>query len=152
MVQLSDYFPENIKKSTFSSELKIGKIMYRYEDKITKPHNKFSIIVGICKEGISVARIYINSGINLNVLNTEYLKQLQIDILIKDYGCLDNDYSFIDCSKIFEITYEELEIEYINNPKEFFKDDLVDELLEKVLDKLANAKTIKPIVKKKYNL
>ncbi len=154
MCPLSDLMPESLKKDTFGKELRIGKIIHRYEYEITHPDNKFSIIVGMCKENgdISIARVFINSDINLHVINTEELKQLQVDILKKDYTFLSNDYSFINCSKIFdEVNYSELEQEYINNPINFFKDDISKEKLRNIIDKITNSKTIKPIHKKKYN-
>ena len=141
--------PPEFLKTVFKDEIEIGTIIHRKEDFIP-PRDKFSVIIGFCSKGISVARVFINKKINLNVHRTKYLLELQVDILKNNYKFLEFETSFIDCSKINEITIAELENEYSSNPKGFFIGKLKDSDKKKVLDNIIRTKTIKPIQKKTY--
>lgn len=154
MGSFSELIPEDIFKNTFKQELIVGKIIHRFEYDMKRPDYKFSIIVGRYEdeEEITVARVFINTNINLNVINTDELKRLQVDILKRDYAFLSNEHSFIDCSKIKEIDCLELEQDYISSPVNFFKDNVSEGLFQRILVCLKNSKIIKPYLKKKYGL
>jgi hypothetical protein len=118
----------------------------------TKPPKiKRFVIVGETKDQITLAIVWINSKINLNVNRSKELQDLQIKLTWSDERPYLEKDSFVNCSLIIEKSKSEFE-KFIQDDPSKIIGELSSKDLQIVLNKLRSAPTIKPKVKKKFGL
>ena len=114
-------------------------------------HGKYFIVAAIPYDKRQIATVFINSGINLNVLRTPELQALQIEINPVDYPVFLTHRSYIDCSKIVERDFTVIENYLLARP-ECELGILSHEHLQKVIDYLSDADSISPKTKRRFGL
>jgi len=140
--------PLSILLSNADEFIKVGAVIYRYETETTPPKNKFSIIVGVSNDKISLARVIVNSKINPNIFNTIDLQSAQIGIN-SDENEMFRHYSYADCTKVFEVDKSTLNEEFAGNSK-IHCGNISEHVLENIFETLRTSRIIKPYLKKKY--
>lgn len=147
---LGDYFPESIKEQFSGDNIKIGAVIRAWFHQTIPPKEKRFIIVGIDNDKISLGAIFINSAINVNVISTQELKDLQYPISPNNCGFIEHD-SYIDCSTLIEKEYKVI--------YDLLKDDPTSHLgnisendWKKVRLRVKSSRKISFSKKKKYNL
>lgn len=73
MSSFGDIFPFGFRSKFARTNLKVGSIIKLLVLDTIPPKTKYLIIVGLDKENISFATVFINSVVNINVLNTPEL-------------------------------------------------------------------------------
>jgi hypothetical protein len=116
-MKIGDHFPQELKKKLEGYQLGIGSVIKMYVNNTNPPKYKRFVIAGICKEGISLAAVFINSKINKNVHRSRKIQEWHIEVLAKNNDYLDHD-SFIDCSTIFVKKLEVIKSFLDNNEEE----------------------------------
>ena len=152
MGSLGDAMPENVKQQfIFNLAIGIRNVFRFYQTNTNPPKPKFCIIVGFCDVDNTVAVIYINSELNLNVNYNPYLQSLHIPILRTNYDWLVND-SYIDCSMLYEKSITELTTILNESIEKHFIGELSDLHIEDAKNKLKSSKKLSTYMKKKYSL
>lgn len=150
MNNLFDFLPDDFKKSFTDNNLKIGSVLRLHVRDTKPPKFKRFIVVGISVDKISIATSYINSDININVLNTNYLKSLNYELKKDDTREYLEWNSFVDCSKVYERNFSEIKKALENNPNCNIG-TLSETDLKNVKHKLSIASTISESIKRKYD-
>jgi hypothetical protein len=85
-----------------ASDLTIGTVFELFYDTQSKPpKSKISIIVGMTNDKSEFATVFINTTVNMHLLNIPELQALQLEISPgASYPFLKHN-SFIDCSQIY---------------------------------------------------
>ncbi|MEP7168117.1 MAG: hypothetical protein ABI855_01980 [Bacteroidota bacterium] len=150
MSNLGDAFPEEFKKDFAARNLKPGSVIRCFVFDTKPPKEKRFVILAFSFDKIALGTLYINSEINPNLFRTEELRKLHLKFEIENRPYLEHD-SYIDCSDIYEKSFEEIKQILTNNSKA-----LLGELNEKdfklVSDTVKSAKTITPALKKKFGV
>ena len=83
------------------SDLTIGRVFELFFDTLSKPPKpKMSVIVGMTGDRSEFATVFINTSVNMNLINNPTLQSLQIEIAPSPgYPYLKHN-SFIDCSNL----------------------------------------------------
>lgn len=145
---LGDKFAKEYLESLFSRYLKPGAIFKLLTHHTTPPKIKRFVVVGIEEKIFSIAFLFINSEINLNIIKTPHLKSLQMPLAAYDRTYLDHD-SYLDCSHLYEWSLHHLKEKYISNTK-IYLGQLSDSDLEKAKRHITSAKTITKKLKTRY--
>ncbi len=101
-------------------------------------------------DSIALGALYINTDINVNVLRTERLKNLQVPLLADTRDYLEWD-SWVDCSKIKKFPKTEIAA-YLKDNSEKHLGIVSNEDLKKLLKTVVNATTIDLMQKKNWGL
>jgi hypothetical protein len=118
-----------------------GAIVHIYCPYIINPHEKFVVIVHVDIEDDLVLGFFINSEINQLVVSNPDKLKCQIELSEQDYSFLDHD-SYLDCSEVQdESGYEEMALHLASKPSDH-KGMLDQRDIQKVLEKVREAKTI----------
>ena len=128
--------------------IKIGAVIRILVKETIPPKVKYLVVVGLDGGSISFATIYINTEINMNVINTPELQNLQVWLESSKCQTLEHD-SYADCSKIVERNILEVAAYIAKNPASELG-MLEKKYLTNVLELLKTAATIIPYHKKKY--
>ena len=114
------------------------------------PKEKRFVVLGIDTNGDLIGVVFINSDINWKVIRTEELAQLQHFVTKEDNEYLEWD-SYIDCSDLFELPYNEVSTSLQNNPQNVLGTvDAKD--LKTIKEHVKKSPKIKPKLLKKYKL
>lgn len=83
------------------SDLTIGRVFELFYDTLSRPPKpKISVVVGWANEESEFATVFINTSVNMNLINIPQLRALQFEIAPgNSYSYLRHN-SFIDCSQI----------------------------------------------------
>ena len=149
-MSLGDLFPQHLKKELASHNLKIGAVLRFFVPDTKPPKIKYLAIVGIDNEQYLLATIFINSEVNINVLNSPELRALQLLLAKQHCTFLDHD-SYADCSKVQERNLTEIHDKLTETPGTHVG-ELNSLLLQEAIALLKGAKSISPKIKKKYGL
>ncbi|MHA8057172.1 hypothetical protein [Aquirufa nivalisilvae] len=147
-MSLSEYFDDEIQKEYVKRSLKVGSVIKLFVKDTIPPKEKRFIIVGISPDKLVLATIFINTDINYFIQSTPELVNLQIKLESEGREYLDTD-SHIDCSKLVERGYSEIENILFNKP-----DAIIGTLSEEdyfiIKSALISSKGIKGKHKKKF--
>ncbi len=128
--------------------MKRGSVLRLHLAHTHPPKTKLIVILANDDKKISYACVLINSEINLNVINSNELVDLQHPILQSKNTFLTWD-SFVDCSQVFLKDFEELKNAFDSNNHIRIGFLHADDL-EIVLEKVKNAETTLPIIVKTF--
>lgn len=149
-MSLADYFPENLREEYAQRSIKIGTVLKLFVQDTKPPKIKRFIVIGLSPDGISLATVYINSEININIHWNDELKELQVPFDSSTREYLDED-SFVDCSKFFFKEKNEIEKILTKRPKAIIG-ELNEDDLNTITEKIKTNKTIKGKIKRKYGI
>ena len=150
MTDLSDLFPQSFRDDFAERNIQVGSVIRVFVRDTTPPKIKRFIVIGFSNDKVLLGTVFINSEINQNVFNTEYLKGLNIPLDAQIYDFIDHN-SFVDCSNIRERSV--LEIKHLlSNDIECSKGVVSEETMKTILATLANASTISPNKKRKFGI
>lgn len=150
MSVLGDAFPPEWRENLANENLKVGAVIKLKVPDTTPPKIKRLVVVGIDNTKVLLATIFINTEININVLNTPELQNLQYELTKTNCPYLDYN-SFADCSKIRERNYSDI-LDFIKKNPGSHLGQLLDEDLSKVKALIKSARTIPVRLKKQFNL
>lgn len=146
--KLGDSFPDELRQLITEHSLGAGSVIRKFVLNTNPPKIKRFIILAISPSEISLASVFINSEININVFRTDELKKLQVPLEASERGYLDHD-SYVDCSRLYEKDFKELKNYLDSNPNEHLgmisKNDLGT-----LIAKVRKANTISKSIKRKY--
>lgn len=148
MANLGEFFPGDLKDEFSRRNVKVGSVLRLKVHDTFPPKIKVFIIIGQTIDGFSLATLYVNSNVNININFSKELANLQIPISIKEYNFLDHD-SFVDCSKLMMKDRAEIE-QIISNRPEAFVDDLSEDQIKYFREIIRKSTTIKGKLKKKF--
>jgi len=112
------------------------------------PKIKYFIILGHDQIKRSYACIFINSEINIHVLNTSELQALQHPLLKEKNAFLDHN-SFANCADIF--LKDSTEINQLMNDPDIYKAEIHPDDINTILEIVKHAETTKPNYLKVFN-
>lgn len=130
--------------------IKVGTVLRLHVKNTIPPKYKRFIIVGFTQDKLSLATVYINSDINININWSQEQQALQLLFTSEGRPYLDRN-SYIDCSKLMFRDTEEIYSAVHNNPDAIIG-KLSEEDLKYVMNTLKYASTIKGKYKKRYGL
>lgn len=134
------------------SELTIGRVFELYKDDMSRPPKpKLSIVVGITDDGSEFATVYINTLINMSIINKPELELLQVKIEPGPTRPFIKHTSYIDCS-VLKTRFPGSIIDEINcnNGKMYSNLPLAD--IKRVIELLQSADSISNYYKNLYNI
>ena len=139
-------FPEKYRKDFAKRHTKLGSVIKCLVDDTDIPKEKRFVIIGISEDKAIAATLYFNTEERRNPRINQY--QVHYNKQGRDY--LDWG-SYLDCSDIHEKNVKLLEEELTRNPKSHIG-TMNQRDLDLACDKVANASTITPKLKKKFGL
>ncbi len=150
MTSLGNLFPDDLRKKLADENLKVGAVIRIPVTDTIPPKIKFLIIVGCEDSKVLLATVFINSEINLNILHTPELQNLQYKLSAAEFSFLHHD-SYVDCSKIKERDYQAI-LNLIKNQPSVHVGQIDEQRLKAIRTLLRSAKTIPIRLKKKFGL
>lgn len=147
-MSLGDFFPDNLKKDFASRNIDLGNAVLIQVPELSINYDKYIIVVAKDDELVSIAYVIINTDININVAFTPYLKSLHLKIDRIKNPFLKHD-SFVDCSKLREFPIKSV-VDFLTNNPEKAIGNVSEDTLKQIHLTITNAKTIEPIIKKKF--
>ena len=147
---LGNSFSLKHRESFCKQRLKAGGVFRLYTSSTTPAKVKRFVVIGSKKKINSVGLLFINSDITKNAFKNRNLKRLHLLLESKKRIYLDHD-SYLDCSRLNERSYEELLNKCIADINiylgSFSNTDIAE--AQKLVE---SAKTISPILKRRYGL
>lgn len=110
-------------------------------------HKKFFVIVGVTEDEVA-GFFYINSGINYSVNKKPEQLQMQYPIYCRDYKFLSHD-SYICATNIEKRPKSEI-VGSISAKRTKIIDNLKQEHMEELLEKVRNSRLFSPVDKKRF--
>lgn len=150
MANLGDFFPDKLKKNFAEQNITVGTVIKCFVRNTNPPKEKRFVVLGIDTNGNLIGVVYINSDINWKVIRTEELAQLQHFVTKENNDYLDWD-SYIDCSDLFELSYEEVNTSIQNKPQNVLGTVDANDL-KTIKEHVKKSPKIKPKLLKKYKL
>jgi hypothetical protein len=150
MTDLSDLFPQSFRDDFAERNIQVGSVIRVFVKDTTPPKVKYFIIIGFSDDEVLLGTVFINSAINQNVFNTEYLKGLNIPLDAQMYDFIDHN-SFVDCSDVKERSFIEIK-QLLSNDPECSKGIISEETMKIISTTLANASTISLTKKRKFGI
>lgn len=150
MTELSDLFPQSFRDDFANRNIQVGSVIRVFVKDTTPPKVKYFIVIGFSDDKVLLGTVFINSTINQNVFNTEYLKGLNIPLDAQTYDFIDHN-SFVDCSDIKERNFVEIK-HLVSNDPECSKGVVSEETMRIILTTLANTSTISLNKKRKFGI
>jgi hypothetical protein len=150
MTDLSDLFPQSFRDDFAERNIQIGSVIRVFVKDTTPPKVKYFIVIGFSDDKVLLGTVFINSAINQNIFNTEYLKGLNIPLDAHIYNFIDHN-SFVDCSDIKERSFVEIK-QLLSNDPECSKGVVSEETMKIISTTLANASTISLSKKRKFGI
>jgi hypothetical protein len=150
MTDLSDLFPQSFRDDFAERNIQVGSVIRVFVKDTTPPKVKYFIVIGFSEDKVLLGTVFINSAINQNVFNTEYLKGLNVPLDAQLYDFIDHN-SFIDCSDIKERNLIEIK-QLMSNDPECSKGVVSEEIMKIISTTLASATTISISKKRKFGI
>ncbi len=150
MASLGDLLPEEFKKKFAAQNITVGTVIKCFVKNTNPPKEKRFVVLGIDSEGNLIGVVFINSDINWNVIRTQELAQLQHYVTKDENEYLDWD-SYIDCSDLFELPYNDVYTSIQNKPQSVLGTVSSDDL-KTIKEHIKKSPKIKPKLLKKYKL
>jgi hypothetical protein len=150
MTDLSDLFPQSFRDDFAERNIQVGSVIRVFVKDTIPPKIKYFIVIGFSDEKVLLGTVFINSAINQNIFNTEYLKGLNIPLDAQVYDFIDHN-SFVDCSDIRERSFSEIK-RLLSNDPECSKGIISEETMKIISTTLANASTISLSKKRKFGI
>ena len=150
MTDLSDLFPQSFRDDFAERNIQVGSVIRVFVKDTTPPKIKRFIVIGFSNDKVLLGTVFINSEINQNVFNTEYLKGLNIPLDSQIYDFVDHN-SFVNCSDIQERSVVEIK-NLLSNDPECSKGVVSEETMKIISTTLANASTISLNKKRKFGI
>ena len=150
MSSIAEAFGDGERARFAADNLVIGVVILTYVADTNPPKEKRLIIVGESYDHFSVAAIYINTGLNINVFPTKELQSLNPKFTAKGRGYLNHD-SHVDCSGLHPLNKAFLLSIIAADPGRVLGNVSEDDL-HQIRGLIKSAKTIKPGLKKTYGL
>lgn len=147
---LGDFFPKTIREEFSERNLCPGTVLKTFVHDTKPPKIKFFVVLATDQGSLAVACLYINTEINVNVFPTQALRDLHLPLRSGEYEFLGHD-SYLDCSDIREKEYEAIKSTLTGDPSVLYG-KLTQADLDSALRIVGSAETIKPKLRKKYNL
>ncbi len=150
MSLLADGF-SNAERERFATDnLVPGAVILVFATDTTPHKEKRLIIVGEAYDHITVASIYINSELNMNIFPTKELQDLNPRFTADGRDYLAHD-SHVNCSKVHSYKKADLWLILKNDPSRLLG-NLSDDDLRQVRKIISSARTIKGSIKKAYGI
>lgn len=150
MSSLADAFGDEERARFAAENLKIGVVILTYVLDTNPPKEKRLIVVGESYDHVSVATIYINSELNINVFPTRELQDLNPEFTAEGRDYLNHN-SHVDCSNL-HILKKDFLLNILQTEPKRMLGDVSDDDLKQIRSLIKSAKTIKPSLKKTYGL
>jgi hypothetical protein len=150
MPQLGDFFSDELREQIAMHQLKIGSVLRLHDERTTPPKIKLWVIIGLERNNVLLAYLYINSNINPTIFSSPALKDLHLKLEATGRDYLEHD-SFVDCSRMNEADVELIKTRMTHDVR-IHLGELSTTDLEDVVEKVKNARTIPRNVKRKYGL
>lgn len=150
MSSLGDFFSDDLKKNFAKQNITIGTVIKCFVKNTNPPKEKRFVVLGIDTNGDLIGAVFINSDINWNVIRTQELAQLQHYVIKDENEYLDMD-SYIDCSDLFELSYNDVYASIQNKPQSVLGTVSSDDL-KTIKEHIKISPKIKPKLLKKYKL
>jgi hypothetical protein len=147
---LGDCFPPGFQEKYKASNIIPGAVFSIFATATTPPKIKRIVILGVNNDQAVIGHLYINSNLNLQCLNTDELRNLQIYLEAEGREYLDRD-SFLDCSHLVTMTLEDLKAAY-DKDSDIYLGNLLNEELDQAREKASSADTITRKLKKMFDL
>lgn len=147
---LGAFFPPEYQKAHREKNLRPGAVFKIYVKSTNPPKIKRIVILGINEEKTLIGHIFINSNINLQRLDTDELRNLQIYLEASHREYLDHN-SYLDCSDLIPFPVADLERLYRADSSILLGHLSAEELAE-ARAKAATARTIRPKYKRMFGL
>lgn len=140
--------PEKLRKDYFKRKFKKGAVLKQFTKLTTKPKLKRFVIWGTDKEGGLTGISFLNTDIHPGSFYSQKLRDAQLFLKSEGRKYLKRN-SYLDCSSIYEMDFEELKEKMIENPA-IFLGNMSNEDFSRARKKIIAAKTIEPRLKKRY--
>ncbi len=150
VTNLGAFFPPEYQKAHRERNLRPGAVFKIFAKNTNPPKIKRIVVLGINEEKTLIGHLFINSNINLQCLDTDDLRNLQIYLEASYREYLDHN-SYLDCSDLKPLPIAELERIYNADPSILLGHLSAEELAE-ARAKAAIAKTIRPKYKRMFGL
>jgi hypothetical protein len=150
-MNLSDFFDDNTRREYVKSNIQVG-IVLKVFIKTTKPaKEKRCIIIGTDENGHLIGVVLFNTELNLNVHASFELASLQYLIKKEDENVFIDWDSYVDCSTIIELNYEEIVTALLQDTSKILG-KLSQEHLNKIIEYIKISPKIAPKKIKQYKL
>lgn len=142
--------PKDIKLKLIEKVLVPGSVLRIPVGDTKPPKIKYIVLIAIDENSATYATIFINTDINMNILNTDELLNLQIELTPANCPAVEHN-CYADCSRLSERPTTHV-VGLVEKNADSHRGQLSKEHFDEVLSKLKSASTIIPIQKKKFNL
>lgn len=149
-MKLGDFFPNDFQETRFNDKIALGSVIKYFVEDTNPPKYKRMIVIGNSDDKVTVATIYLNSELNLNIFRSRRMQDLQIPLEKEGRAYLEHD-SYVDCSV--------LRVKQVHKLKATFDDSKLESLgivsdddLELLKSILLRADTISLKDKKAFGL
>lgn len=148
--RLGDCFPPEFIARQAKHCIRPGAVFRIMATSTTPPKIKRIVVLGVNQGQALVGHLFINSKINLHVLHSDELRNLQIflDSGTRDY--LDHD-SFLDCSDLRTLSIDDIKAFY-QKERGVLLGYLSEEDLANAVSKTASARTVNNKLKRLFGL
>jgi hypothetical protein len=150
MSSFADAFGDEERARFAADNLVIGAVILTFVADTNPPKEKRLIVVGESYDHVSVATIYINTELNINMFPTKELQDLNPEFIAEGRDYLNHN-SHVDCSSLHTIKKDFLAVIVGADPARVLGNVSEDDL-KKIRELIKSAKTIKPGLKKTYGL
>lgn len=103
MSSLADAFGEKERARFATDNLAIGTVILTYVADTNPPKEKRLIIIGEAYDHVTLAAIYINTDLNINIFPTKDLQELNPEMMAEGREYLAHN-SHVDCSRLHVLT------------------------------------------------
>lgn len=145
-----DFFPPEFQAEHRERSIRPGAVFRVYVTSTTPPKIKRIVILGINDGQALIGHLFINSNINLHFLNSDELRNLQIELNSAGRDYLEHT-SYLDCSDLHKLSLEDLRQNY-EQDSQILLGHMSAEDLTQALEKVRGARTIPPKIKRLFDL
>lgn len=139
---------QTLKAKLIEKILVVGSILRIRVLDTNPPKIKYIVIVAIDGNTATYATIFINTDVNMRVLNTDELLNLQIELTPETCPAVEH-VCYADCSKIAERNVNDI-IALVARNADCHRGNLSKEQKEAILEKLKSASTIIPAQRARF--
>ena len=150
MSSLGSCFPDYLRENFSARQITPGSVLRIYASSTTPPKIKRIVILAITDDNICVGYLFVNSEINPNCFPTPELRRLHLPLQTVGRTYLDHD-SYLDCSDVKEIPFNELKEILSNDPQKHIG-KLSDSDFKQATELVKSALTISKKQKQKYRI
>ena len=119
VANFGEFFPPEFQAEQRERNIRPGAVFKVYVTNTNPPKYKRIVILGINEDETLIGHLFINTSINLWQLDSDELRNLQIELLSDGRDYLDHD-SFLDCSDLRKFSLEGLQQLYAQDLEIFF--------------------------------